>query len=88
MNVQQDLVLMKKGIVFRCVCLFNSDPNTLSVIGASSVTSDMLRFSEMKGPALRGFWSENDLFFSFRYQFNKRRGNFINLLMVKYINFK
>ena len=45
-------MLMKKGIVFRRVCLFNSDPNTLSVIGASSVTSDMLRFSEMKDPEL------------------------------------
>lgn len=43
---------MKKGIVFRCVCLFNFDPNTLSVICASSVTSDGLRFSEMKGPEL------------------------------------
>ena len=43
---------MKKGIVFRRVCPFNSDPNTLSVIGASSVTSDGLRFSEMKGPEL------------------------------------
>lgn len=43
---------MKKGIVFRRVCLFNSDPNTLSIIGASSVTSDRLRFSEMKGPEL------------------------------------
>lgn len=43
---------MKKGIVFRRVCLFYFDPNTLSVIGASSVTSDRLRFSEMKGPEL------------------------------------
>lgn len=43
---------MKKGIVFRRVCLFDFDTNTLSVIGASSVTSDRLRFSEMKGSEL------------------------------------
>lgn len=43
---------MKKGIVFRRVCLFSFDPDTLSIIGASSGTSDRLRFSEMKGPEL------------------------------------
>ena len=68
---------MKKGIVFRRVCLFDFDPNTLSVIGASSVTSDRLRFSEMKGSELLLFEDsclKNGLFSSFRYQFNKRRG--------------